>query len=251
MMLQRIVSLVVMILILSLAVTHPTLAGAKCKVEYHIFNKDRMVVNSNLWQECGGAKDCGHSAPFGNWGVDSKYSTRGNKRQFDGWEPAGSQFHWNTCTSDRTRFPTGDSEWYNFPLGEFTAQLTVPEAGENRIDGEEFMFARWFTVSCPTGEIGPHAGGCAGVSGQQLHTSITMQLYELDADVVPFCGEHPGDDFITSLSFSLWTTLDCDVHGCEGSNWILAGSNEVTARASLVVTGSSLDDTECDVGEHQ
>lgn len=44
---------------------------AICRIWYTLSNKDRAVAGHTLTQEC---TDGAHSAPFGNWGVDSNYN---------------------------------------------------------------------------------------------------------------------------------------------------------------------------------
>ena len=46
----------------------------------------------------GGITIC-HSAPFGNWGVDSPWGNTENRDQFLGWWPDDGHHQWNSCTS--------------------------------------------------------------------------------------------------------------------------------------------------------
>lgn len=241
-MFERALSQVALILILSPAVTDAVFACAKCKVMYELRNKNRLVTNSNLTQECGGLQDCFHSAPWGNWGVDVENVSRSDNHQFDGWKPMenGTQFQWNSCTSNQTDFPKGNSEWYNFPAGEFTSQITdTPlEYKENR----NLIPMKSYTVGCPEA----HHGGCLELSGDGLARSFHAQIFELD----PYC---PQDDLVTSFLVDVHTNLDCTVDQCTGTtNWVFIASDGISAFWAMTEFSAPLDDTECEeVGEHQ
>ena len=56
--------------------------GQHCAVEVSGLNKDRKV-SGPVSVECGGLGF--HSAPFGNWGVDSNHGDREDGHQFQGW----------------------------------------------------------------------------------------------------------------------------------------------------------------------
>lgn len=78
-----------------------------CQPTVYIDNQLRRLTGE-VMVECGnecviifGLRIC-HSAPFGNWGVDSTFSRKTNKDQFRGWFPEHGHGQWNSCTEDYT-----------------------------------------------------------------------------------------------------------------------------------------------------
>lgn len=65
-------------------------------------------VTGSVMAECAGGI---HSAPFGNWGVETSLPSRRNNRdQFRGWNPrTGIEGQWNSCTD---HFPTRTNNGY-------------------------------------------------------------------------------------------------------------------------------------------
>ena len=55
-----------------------------CQVTVSLENQLRRVTGT-VMEECPGI----HSAPWGNWGVESDYDSRKDKDQFRGWKPQG------------------------------------------------------------------------------------------------------------------------------------------------------------------
>lgn len=74
----------------------------------------------------------GHTAPFGNWGVDTESSGRRDGHQFQGWchnrrlcdnngdcdDYCEDDWHeWNSCTSDLSEYSPPNDEFYNHADG--------------------------------------------------------------------------------------------------------------------------------------
>ena len=84
----------------------PWLAAAQqppqCQTTAYIENKTRRLTGA-VDVEC---NECiywpipmCHSAPYGNWGVDSNLQSRTNDDQFRGWKNLDGHGQWNSCTS--------------------------------------------------------------------------------------------------------------------------------------------------------
>ena len=159
-------------------------------------NRNRTVAGA-VNVECGGD---GHSAPFGNWGVDSNYGNRTDTDQFSGWKhldgpPAKKQ--WNSCTTQVAKFWAPNCTYYN--ANGCTSQRSYG------IDTQGQMSYRTTPETCvpdDPGSIPPEYYGCQhqGVVGQ---ASNYMDLYELDWN---------GDGFVETIEFpgTSVTLTGCD-----------------------------------------
>lgn len=94
--------------VIALAATFASPAAAQwpmpaCRVTVSLENQLRRVTGT-VMEECPGI----HSAPFGNWGVESDYDSRKDKDQFRGWKPRwGTKGQWNSCTLQLLRRRVG------------------------------------------------------------------------------------------------------------------------------------------------
>lgn len=74
--------------------------GGYCRADWSVETRLRRLTG-RVMVECG--DECVllwcHSAPFGNWGVDSMFSERQNSDQFKGWKPIDGHRQWNSCTA--------------------------------------------------------------------------------------------------------------------------------------------------------
>lgn len=149
-----------------------------CRFEVQLVNQDRRITGHHLSAECGGI----HSAPFGNWGVESTLGEKRNSRQFDGWKLSGGFFQWNSCTSDTTKFPTG----CDAPKGPFynSAACTQQFSDEGTPSGWDIhagvspnVAILDFDVPCPNGID----GGCKSMELCAVAVeNHFMDLFELD-----------------------------------------------------------------------
>lgn len=86
-----------------------------CRTEKALENRLRRV-RGRIMVECG--NECPvwplplcHSAPFGNWGVDSIYGPTTNDDQFRGWKNLDGHGQWNSCTANyRNDFNDGPGQ---------------------------------------------------------------------------------------------------------------------------------------------
>lgn len=84
--------------------------GALCQTSVNFQNRQRRVhgpVNVECGNECFGGWPFCHTAPYGNWGVDSYYGGPRNDYQFPGWKRGARApwlldftqlLQWNSCT---------------------------------------------------------------------------------------------------------------------------------------------------------
>jgi len=120
----------------------------KCVTEISLENRLRRATGSIMVEcgaECWPVPPFCHTAPFGNWGVDSNYGPRTNKDQFRGWWPEHGHGQWNSCTEwypqyhndgapvrqkahpDDTQVVATDTEIDNRPCGWFTPEVYTAE----------------------------------------------------------------------------------------------------------------------------
>ncbi|HXG33909.1 MAG TPA: hypothetical protein VNJ11_11125, partial [Bryobacteraceae bacterium] len=135
---------------------------------------------------------CFHSAPFGNWGVDSNYGTRVDGDQFQGWHYGDGHHQWNSCTYF---YPCPDSScrYCNYPWPSCTDQKTI---GAVNTHGSKYVDV-W--VSCPVDTDGDgdcDQGGCKDVWAYGENNNW-VRLFELDFDIF-WCH---ADDYVDTLYF--------------------------------------------------
>ena len=92
-------------------------AWPACRKTHEFYNNYREL-DGTLNVECGFPS--WHSAPFGNWGVDSPYGTRYDGFQFPGWKVTGGDdwYQWNSCTTTKSEYRapspcSGSTSYYN------------------------------------------------------------------------------------------------------------------------------------------
>lgn len=185
-----------------------------CRMDLSLSNAQRHVygtVNTECTFGCP-VPNLVHSHKWGNWGVDSNWSSLTDGEQFRGWQTAdtecgGSMFppQWNSCTSYSTPGFCADFNWSGC-----TEQGSTDER-------DHAYVSFYYQVNAEN--------GCADMNGYTLTlTNNFMRLFELDND---------GNDFVTELNFpSLATTLSCGSHGSCGttySGWAGSNGNPVVA----------------------
>lgn len=184
-----------------------------CRTEKALENRLRRV-RGRIMVECG--NECPvwplpfcHSAPFGNWGVDSKFGPTTNRDQFRGWKNLDGHGQWNSCTANyRNDFNDGPGR-----------QKAAP-------DDPEFVAS----------DISADWTACSYVT-PEVHTerNVEMVLYELDWD---------GNDHITTLEYGdIDVQITCsNIWHCRGeSPWRRQRSSDltrVTAEARITYTAA-------------
>ena len=171
-----------------------------CRMDVILENQLRRVTGA-VMVECPGV----HSAPFGNWGVESDYESRRNTDQFRGWKPHwGTKGEWNSCTLQYY-----DGEWVN------------DGRGKQKADGDDVR----------VGGEGPAGYGFAQTCRNympEVYTAedVDMELWELDT-LSP-------DDYITTLEYG-----DIDVRITCYDDWDCRGESEWHTQNSVDSTGVS------------
>ncbi len=203
-------------------------AQPRCVIRLEPVNHNRYAYQTA--EECDGFF---HSAPWGNWGVNSNVGTRHDTDQFKGWHQPCTQtkVEWNSCSinsryrgPDYLNFPNRvayypyPTNWY--PLTDsFAWNDTVPPFGQ-AYNVDQFSPCGWngygdvtltFAVTARVDSDGDgifDKGGCADLNGKTVTLQNNfMSLYELDTP--------DPDDFIQTMLFpDLSTVLRCTPNAC-------------------------------------
>ena len=199
--------------------------AARCHTFVNFYNVQRRVpgpVNT----ECNTVREFMHTAPFGNWGVESPHGAKQDGHQFPGWKIEEDDLRWrqwNSCTSD-PEFRT--SEY--LPHGE--PQQAIPDV-ESRYASS--VMRGQSNVPCST----VHSGGLLVFSG------LYMKIYEIDSvsDRALF-GIGNGSDLVGSLSYpTVLVSITCDTvlfDDCIGRSirYSPLGSSSSNVSANIFVT---------------
>jgi hypothetical protein len=205
-----------------------TLGQPRCVLKIELVNHNRYAYRT--------AEECGrffHSAPWGNWGVNSNLGTRLDTNQFQGWRQpcTNTKVEWNSC-SERSRYRS--ASYLNFPNLQIVYpypangypfadpwswnDLVPPHGFAHNVDqyspcGPNVYGRVELSLSVSSqrdlnGDGVADAGGCADLHGQPLKVEQNfMTLYELDAP--------DSDDLIQSLYFpNLDIVLNCTPGRC-------------------------------------
>ena len=212
------------LLLLDLALAGVNAQGSRrCHLGGHLYNRDRQIAEGGIIDaECPLPYPIPwHSAPFGNWGVHSRFGGIRNADQFAGWKYDNQQWQWNSCTTYADYFPP-NPEYYNRP----------PNVGwwQETTRGEERVNSAWF-------DIGPRGQSCRDRWDGNVYTFHNLQkrLYELDWD---------GNDQVATLNYgSVPILLDCTNDSvCEGDSgwmdqqWVYPAYSQVSAEAYVLVS---------------
>lgn len=198
-----------------------------CVVTIKGENRNRTVAGT-IDQECGNGGSgllgrLGHSAPWGNWGVSSNYSTDvKDEDQFRGWkwlDGPRTKKQWNSCTSG---FPPPDRRYYN------ASNFRTQSSSAPVTHGERSY--RTNVVSCQQAYTeGEPLSGCSGLTGNRvIKPENHITIYELD--------KPDGDDLVETLYFpgTSITFRNCTRHDCpeQVTSWV--GVTRDTSTAAQV-----------------
>ena len=191
--------------------------GSRCGVSLGFYNKLRRVKGA-IGVECGRW----HSAPWGNWGVESRYGGRRDSFQFAGWKLDGGLLQWNSCTLNHKKYRAPNALYYND--NNYRTQKAAPD--------DTRSYASHFSK-------GPRNWTCAGsFGGVHTYRNVYMALYELDPGGI-FGG---GDDRVTSLYYgTIHVAMTCQgAWRCRGvSSWKASSYNtKASAEVRIIVNTS-------------
>ena len=191
-------------------------------------------------------KECGegfHSAPWGNWGVDSNYGNRTDTDQFRGWkhlDGPSTKRQWNSCTTEKKGFRAPHYAYYN------ASSRTTQQSSAIVTHGKRY-YRHSITPCVPPGmnpNPPPVYNGCSLVGGAFSQSNNYMTLYELDWP--------DNDDRIERLNFpgTSVTLTGCTYNGCpeRTSGWVdMTGSSSAGAdiEANLRVKVSATVEGNC------
>ena len=197
-----------------------------CRVTVSFWNQKRRVTGP-VSKECSRP----HSVPFGNWGVNSNYGARWDGDQFSGWLLEDRKRQWNSCTTDKVKFPTGGPHhdkdyryYYNDPIPARTKQKADPD------DARAYAVQLW-----DTGHPFEPNRSCQDVLPPLLvYSGLYMHLYELDGPI-------DSDDLTAKLSYPTHhVPITChSAWNCTGSSvegWTPRDSSTGQATANIRVT---------------
>lgn len=172
-----------------------------CQFTYYGYTSNRVIApNSVITAECGGD---GHSAPYGNWGVNSIYGPVKDANQFPGWKPGtawasgDSIWQWNSCTTSYTGSTYNNAYGVKYD-GYYQDSPLTRDLGY-------YIYKK--PIDCQGSETYPLPSsiGC-GDSSSLTVGADSLSLYELDFD---------ENYHITTLSFpGVNIDLNCNYYGC-------------------------------------
>ena len=150
----------------------------------------KRAVDGVINVECGRGSE-GHTAPCGNWGVSSNYSTvLEDTDQFRGWKNEGhgpTKLHWNSCTTKKAKYHPPNCEIYNDPpqgsMGECMRQKTrdFDDEAKSTVTHGSFSY-RYDAIACSEpATFAERWRGCEALIGHSVGQARNhMTLYELD-----------------------------------------------------------------------
>lgn len=180
-----------------------------CRVELTMLNSTRHVVGE-VNAEC---PPSWHSVPFGNWGVESNFGSRGDSTQFTGWKWEDNKFQWNSCTRDHIRDDNVSCNYYNHDHNGNGRCEDQGSNGEYGYGGLSVLLG----VNCPkdTNYDGRcDTGGCREITTFTV-TNQYLHLWELD--------NYDFDDYIGTLNVHSGcctvSGITCNAYSCSGPRY--------------------------------
>lgn len=172
--------------------------AAQCRVTVRLQNDTRRVPGP-VNVECGTGTEYMHSAPYGNWGVDSSHGRKRDGYQFSGWYRDDDWYQWNSCTSTYT----GGH---------------LPHGATQRADPDNTN-----THAYRTRKMGPRNVPCRNIfaSGTYVVGRTYMKLWELDTNWDRILGGNGSDHVVTLRYPTLRVAMRCSSRSyCQGySPW--------------------------------
>ena len=191
--------------------------AARCYTFVDFYNVQRRVPGP-VDTECGTGSERMHTAPFGNWGVESPHGAKQDGRQFPGWETKDDLRwrQWNSCTSD-PKFRTS----VYLPHGE--PQQAIPD-GASRY--ARSVIRGQNNVPCST----VHSVGLLVFSG------LYMKIYELDS-ISDYALGGNGSDLVGSLSYpTAFVPIRCSTSSyCRGRSPSLQPMRSSNVSANIFI----------------
>lgn len=166
------VTMVFLLLLSSAAAAQPS--EDSCILEVKAENRHRRVyASARISAEC----DPGHTRPFGNWAVESPYTTTVDGDQFQGWYLEGDdpKPQWNSCTTNPRWAPSLSNTYHNFDERDGTHWGQKAEPDDTRV---------WGAWTVDAGE-----GPCMQALSGGHTVSAIMEIFELDR--IPFVSRVP------------------------------------------------------------
>ncbi len=173
---RRRYALVLLALFVALAPSQAWAEG-QCELFIQSSNLDRYVYGA-FSAECPG--NWPHSAPFGNWGVDSLHGSRYDGYQFAGWYNDDGWQQWNSCTT-HVDYDAPDCTYLNYES--CTTQLT---------DVGTYVFSNFYS--------GVMDWPCSDYGEIFTVSNLFMAMYELDA---PGSDTHVATAYYPSINVVL------------------------------------------------
>lgn len=202
----------------------------RCETTTIYENRTRRVFGTNIATECSGGI---HSAPFGNWGVDSNGGITRNGFQFPGWKKECLRVpvlgirlpifcnlrQWNSCTRDYS--PTAYPLYYTG-----SGYTQVPRPDDTAVHASD-------TSQGHDGITCRSKGTVASFRGNY------MTLREID--LAPGSGRS-NDEVVTELTYPhinvpLTCSTEWDCHG--SSAWMSPSGNSSVASADIRIRVST------------
>ncbi len=184
------------------------------------------------------------TGPWGNWGVRSNYGDMRDKDQFKGWYREGGKYLWDSCTTNQSRYSSGDPWFYSH--SNHTAQYSGSVV-QHRVKKIRVHVQECSSVDRP-GSLDKELHGCSLENGSRITESNHMEIKELDWP--------DGDSALNHLQFpSTSVTLsNCNESGCTSgtASWVAQTPSEVPAaivEAQLRMRVSVPQENFCDLPE--
>ena len=244
---------------MALWLTTQALASGVCEIQYEYKNRDRYV-HGPVNVECGFPHEV-HTAPFGNWGVDTESSDRRDGHQFQGWcqdrelvdnEGGRSKYckddwyQWHSCTTLIAKYRPQNCAFFNHANG--TQQKTQYGSVINTHGSGQLNMV----VSSPVDDDGdyyPDSGGCQDV----LNYGFTLSGHRMD--LIELDGNRWDDDDLGTLEFPTLTAptsgTNCDIYDCDGGGTGSFRSKDsgstykASAKAAIRITGARFVNENC------
>ncbi len=185
-------------------------------------NRNR-TVDGEIDTECGPV----HSAPWGNWGVNSNYGPTRDTSQFQGWYHADgprTKLQWNSCTT-KIPFSLKSCIYHNAPRPGSPSHYCEMQRSNGVVTHGTLKY-RYSYRPCPPPWWPTQPSDFSGCRGTKTvgQGSNFMTLYELDGWFGSTETSGDGNDLIETLYFpgTSLTLTNCTKEGCpeKTTGWV-------------------------------